>query len=46
MDDKPIQDSPEKAEKKKSLPPNMMLFIIMTCWLAFYLYIGSQGGGG
>jgi hypothetical protein len=33
-------------EQKKQPKGRAMLFIIIACWLLFYLYTGSKGGVG
>lgn len=44
------QNDKEKTDdhenQKKGLKGNMLLIVIMSCWLLFYVYMGSQGGGG
>jgi len=39
------KDSQKAPRKKKSLGNNVMLFLILSSWLLFYVFIGSQGGG-
>ncbi len=35
----------EQEGEKKELKGNRLFFIIMSCWLFFFVYIGLQGGG-
>lgn len=35
-----------KQQSEKKIPRGKTLFfIIMSCWLLFFIYIGFQGGG-
>jgi hypothetical protein len=44
--DHDFKQAPQKhTEKKKGLGGNSMLLIILSCWLLFSVYMGSQGGG-
>lgn len=38
-------ENPKDTGQKKNISGNTMLFIIISCWLLFYVYMGSQGGG-
>ncbi len=46
MEQENNQENLSPEDRTKKLKGNAMLFIIMACWLLFYLYIGSKGGGG
>ena len=35
----------EQESSRKGLKGNALFFIIMSCWLFFFVYIGLQGGG-
>jgi len=46
MEQESNQENLAPKDQKKKLKGNAMLFLIMACWLLFYLYIGSKGGVG
>lgn len=41
-----MEQNNKQKNQKKGLTGNTMLIIIMSCWLLFYLFIGTQGGLG
>jgi len=46
MEQKDNQKNLSLEKQKKKSKGNTMLIIIMSCWLLFYLYIGSKSGIG
>ncbi|MBL4902732.1 MAG: hypothetical protein JKY62_08765 [Desulfocapsa sp.] len=46
MEQNNTQEHLSRKDQKKKAKGNTMLIVIISCWLLFYLFMGSQSGIG